>query len=326
MRVMVTGGAGYIGSHTCKLLAQNGHDLVVYDNLSTGHRDLVRWGAFEHGDILDADRLRVVMRRHRPEGIIHFAAKSQVGESVTEPGLYMRNNVGGTLNLLEAMRDAEVPAIVVSGTCAVYGQPPHVPIAEDAPKAPLSPYGATKLFMEQMLDDFERAHGLRSMVLRYFNAAGCDAESETGERHEPETHLIPRALMAAAGDIPGLDLFGDDYPTPDGTCIRDYIHVRDLAEAHMLALTRLVSGHASDRLNLGTGNGFSVKAILDGVERVTGRKVPHRISPRRPGDPPRLVADASRAASVLGFAPHCSGIDQILETAWAWYVRDKTRR
>lgn len=321
MRVLVTGGAGYIGSHACKELAAQGHEVTVFDNLSTGHRELVKWGAFEHGDILDLAALRRAMRQRRIEGVIHFAAKSQVGESVREPGFYIQNNVGGTLNILEAMRDEGVGHLVVSGTCAVYGQPDRVPIAESAPLAPMSPYGETKLFMEWMLADFGAAYGLTSTVLRYFNAAGCDAEGETGEWHEPESHLIPRALMAAAGAAPELELFGDDYPTPDGTCIRDYIHVRDLARAHVAALTRLAEGGASITLNLGTGSGFSVREIIRGVERVTGLPVPYRMAARRAGDPPSLVADAGRARAVLGWEPACSTLDEILGTAWAWQRR-----
>lgn len=323
MRVLVTGGAGYIGSHTCKELAREGHDVVVFDNLSTGHRDLARWGAFEHGDILDQAALRRVMRRESIEGVIHFAAKSQVGESVREPGLYVRNNVGGTLNILEAMREEGVHCLVVSGTCAVYGQPQRVPIAESTPTAPVSPYGETKLFMEWMLADFATAHGLKSMVLRYFNAAGCDQEGETGERHDPETHLIPRALMAAAGTAPELELFGDDYPTPDGTCIRDYIHVRDLAAAHVAALRHLADGGDSDTINLGTGSGFSVREIIDGIEKTTGRKVPYRMAARRAGDPPVLVADAGHGRSVLGWEPSHSSLEEILGTAWEWQRRGR---
>ncbi|MEG1609842.1 MAG: UDP-glucose 4-epimerase GalE [Bilophila sp.] len=323
MKILITGGAGYIGSHTCKALAHGGHEVVTYDNLSTGHRDLVRWGAFEHGDILDVVRLREVMRRHHPDGVIHFAAKSQVGESVCLPGLYFRNNIVGTLNILEAMRDEGVENIVVSGTCAVYGQPETVPIREDAPKAPINPYGASKLFMEQMLRDFGTAHGLRSMVLRYFNAAGCDPEGETGERHDPETHLIPRALMALTGDAPELSLFGEDYATPDGTCIRDYIHVCDLAQAHVLAMQYLNTGGASGCLNLGTGNGLSVREILASIARVTGKVVPFRMAPRRAGDPPRLVADARRAGIVLHWRACQSDRDTIIDTAWNWYQRDR---
>ncbi len=322
MRVLVTGGAGYIGSHTCKFLAEQGHDVLVYDNLSTGHRDFVRWGNFEQGDILDGQRLQTVMQAFQPHGVIHFAAKSQVGESVSDPGLYIRNNVGGTLELVEAMRACRVGAIVVSGTCAVYGQPDRIPIVEECPKSPLNPYGATKLFMEQLLADMENAHGLRSVTLRYFNAAGCDELAEIGERHEPESHLIPRALMAISGHISELAVFGNDYPTPDGTCIRDYIHVHDLARAHVLALEYLMQKGASCCLNLGTGRGFSVKEILEGIERVTERKVPHTIHARRAGDPAKLVADASKALSVLGWKPTCSDLEHILRTAWTWHCKD----
>lgn len=321
MLVLVTGGAGYIGSHTCKELAQNGHEVVTYDNLSTGHRELVQWGAFEHGDILDLARLREVMRRYRPDGVIHFAAKSQVGESVRLPGLYFRNNMVGTLNILEAMRDEDVKSIVVSGTCAVYGQPDRVPIDEDVPTAPVNPYGVSKLFMEHILRDFEAAHGLRYMALRYFNAAGCDPEGETGEWHDPETHLIPRALMAVTGDAPELELFGEDYDTPDGTCIRDYVHVCDLARAHVLALGYLENGGASGCLNLGTGKGFSVREIIESISRVTGRTVPFRMTSRRPGDPPRLVADARRAGGVLNWSAEQSDMNSIIWTAWKWHGR-----
>lgn len=315
MKVLVTGGAGYIGSHTCKSLARAGHDVHVYDNLSTGHRHLVRWGGFTHGDILDQYALRACMKRFRPDVVIHFAAKSQVGESVQNPGLYFRNNVGGTLNILEAMRNEDVGNIVVSGTCAVYGQPQTVPIAEDCPKAPINPYGASKLFMEQMLADFQVAYGLNWMSLRYFNAAGSDPDGETGELHNPESHLIPRVIFAALGKIPYLEIFGTDYPTPDGTCIRDYIHVNDLADAHIRAATHLLQGGRSGALNLGTGCGSSVREIIEGVERISGAKVPCIERPRRPGDPATLVANAARAKALLGWEPHLE-LDAMLRDAW----------
>lgn len=320
MKILVTGGAGYIGSHTCKHLVRHGHQVVVYDNLSTGFRELARWGAFEYGDILDQARLRDCLGRHRPDGVIHFAALSQVGTSVREPGVYYRVNVGGTLNLLEAMRQEEIPLLVMSGTASVYGQPDRIPIPESSPTVPNNPYGASKLFMERMLADFSTAHGLSWVSLRYFNAAGADPEGECGEMHDPETHLIPRAFMAATGTIPRLDLFGDDYPTPDGTCIRDYVHVLDLASAHRLALDYLARGGASRAFNLGTGAGFSVRRILDAAAEACGRPVPHIVAPRRPGDPAELVADAALGRAALGWKPEHSGLEEIMATAWAWHA------
>lgn len=318
MRILVTGGAGYIGSHTCKALAHQGNTVVAYDNLSTGHRELVRWGDFVYGDILDTQRLRSCIRQHRIDGIIHFAASAYVGESVIDPGKYFRNNVCGTLSILDAMRDEGVPHIVVSGTCAVYGSPEKMPITEDAPTNPINPYGASKLFMERMLTDYEKAHGIKWMSLRYFNAAGCDPDGETGEWHEPETHLIPRALMAAAGQIPELEIFGDDYPTPDGTCIRDYVHVLDLSDAHVRGIALLAEGGRSHELNLGVGQGFSIREVLNTVEEVTGKKTPHVISDRRMGDPPLLVANASKAKELLGWKSERSTLNYIVTTAWSW--------
>ena len=325
MNILVIGGAGYIGSSTSKALAEAGHAVTVYDNLSTGHRDLVKWGPLFEGDILNADRLRECLNTVHPDGIIHFAAFSLVGESVQNPGKYIRNNIGGTLNILEAMRDTGVRNIVVSSSAAVYGVPETMPITEDVPASPINPYGETKLFMEHMLADFARAHGLSWTALRYFNAAGGDPEGETGERHTPETHLIPRALMALDGRLSDFHVMGDDYPTPDGTCIRDYIHVADLADAHLKAMERLL--HAGDgeglAMNLGTGTGLSVKQILHAVETVTGRPMKYTMGPRRPGDPPSLVADAGKAFSVLGWKPVHSGVEEIIRDAWNWYRRDQ---
>lgn len=323
MKIVITGGAGYIGSHTCKELAVRGHDVVVYDNLCTGHRDLVRWGEFVHGDIRDTPRLRRCLRDHRPDGVIHFASLIAVGESVINPGDYFSTNVVGSLSILEAMRDENIANIVVSSTAAVYGEPDLTPIPETSPVRPINPYGASKAFMERMLADFETAHGLRWTALRYFNASGADADGETGERHEPETHLIPRALMAVDGAIDALHLFGDDYSTPDGTCIRDYIHVSDLADAHVLAMECLVRGGNSTAANLGAGTGLSVREILDTVCEVTGQSVPHVMAPRRPGDPPRLVADAARARELFGWVPRRSSARTIIASAWDWYLRDK---
>ena len=324
MKICVTGGAGYIGSHTCKALARAGHEVIVYDNLSTGHRKFVRWGDFEHGDIRDTQRLRQCFRRYRPEGVIHFAASASVGESVENPGKYFSNNVAGTLSILEAMRDEDVPAIVVSGTCAVYGQPDTVPIEESCPKNPINPYGASKLFMERMLADFATAHGLRWTSLRYFNAAGSDPDGETGELHFPETHLIPRIIFAALGNIDAVDIFGDDYPTPDGTCIRDYIHVDDLADAHILAVARLLNGGDSLAMNLGTENGTSVLEIIKGLERLAANSIPTRVAPRRAGDPASLVANSSLAAQKLGWRPRRT-LDEILRDAWT-FLKDNFAR
>lgn len=315
MRICVTGGAGYIGSHACKAPAEAGHEVVVYDNLSTGHRRFVRWGPFCHGDIRDTVRFRACLREFRPEGIIHFAASAYVGESVKDPGKYFSNNVGGTLSILEAMRDEGCPAIVVSGTCAVYGQPEAVPIAETCPPSPINPYGASKLFMERMLADFATAHGLRWMSLRYFNAAGSSGEGGIGELHIPETHLIPRVMFAALGRIDAIDIFGTDYPTSDGTCIRDYIHVDDLAHAHVRALEHLLGGGASMALNLGTERGASVREIIRGVEEISGRPVPSRARGRRAGDPAVLVANAERAREVLGWQARKT-LDTMLGDAW----------
>ena len=322
-KVLVIGGAGYIGSHTCKDLAENGYIPVVFDNLSAGHKDFLRWGEFAPGDILDQAALVKTMSVHRPCGVIHFAASINVGESVTDPGKFYRNNVYGTLCILEAMRLSGVRNLVVSSSCAVYGEPESIPIGEDTPFCPMSPYGASKAFMERMLDDFEAAFGLHGACLRYFNASGADSGGEIGERHYPETHLIPRVFMAASKMIPALSLFGDDYPTPDGTCLRDYVHVNDLASAHRLALEKLVQGEKSLKLNLGTGQGYSVKRIIELSEAITGRKVPYSIEKRRPGDVPALVAKAGLARASLGWEPKHSSLENILATAWNWFEKDR---
>jgi len=319
--ILVTGGAGYVGSHACKALAAAGHTPVVYDNLSRGHREFARWGPLEVGDLGDAAQLEGVFARHRIDAVMHFAALAYVGESVEQPALYYRNNVGGTLELLEAMRRAGVNLLVFSSTCATYGVPERMPITEDLPQQPINPYGATKLMIERVLRDYEPAYGLRSVALRYFNAAGCDPDGEVGEDHKPETHLIPRVLMAADGTLPHIDVFGTDYPTPDGTCLRDYIHVADLADGHVRALDYLQRGGASTAINLGTGRSFSVREVIAAAERVTGRRIPVEEGPRRAGDPPVLVADATRARAVLGFAPRFTEIEPIVETAWRWHKR-----
>lgn len=326
MNILVIGGAGYIGSCTCKSLDRAGHTVTVYDNLSTGHRDLVRWGTLFEGDVLDEKRLRECLQAVCPDSIIHFAAFSLVDESVKDPGKYFRNNIGGTLNILEAMRECDVRNIVVSSSAAVYGIPQTIPITEDVLLDPINPYGESKMFMERMLADYARSCGISWTALRYFNAAGADPDCETGERHDPETHLIPRALMALDGKLPDFYVMGNDYPTPDGTCIRDYIHVLDLADAHIRAIERLVSCKNGEgmALNLGTGSGFSVKQILDAIEAVTGKKMTYSMGPRRAGDPPSLVADASKAHEVLGWQPEHSGLEEIIRDTWNWYRHDNT--
>jgi UDP-arabinose 4-epimerase len=317
--VLVTGGAGYVGSHACKALAGSGFEPVALDNLVAGHDWAVKWGPFEQGDIGDRECLDALIERHSPVAVMHFAAFAYVGESVRDPGKYYRNNVAGTLTLLEAMRDHGVRHFIFSSTCATYGVPDRIPIPEDAPQAPINPYGASKLMVERILADFDTAHALRSVSLRYFNAAGADPDGELGEVHDPETHLIPLALDAAAGCGPELTVFGDDYDTPDGTCIRDYVHVSDLAEAHVLALRRLQDSDFSDALNLGTGKGASVLEVIGAVERATGKPVPRAVGPRRAGDPPVLVSEASRAIEALGWKPAHSDLDTIVSTAWAWH-------
>lgn len=318
--VLVTGGAGYIGSHACKALAQADYAPVAFDNLVYGHRRAVKWGPLVVGDITNGAALDWVFAEHRPVAVMHFAAYAYVGESVTDPEKYYNNNVGGSLSLLSAMRRAGVGALVFSSTCATYGEPKTMPIREDHPQHPVNPYGRTKLLIEQAMADYGRGYGLRSAALRYFNACGADPEGEIGERHDPETHLIPRALMAAAGEIPHLDLFGEDYDTPDGTCIRDYIHVTDLARAHVLALQHLLCKGESMGINLGTGRGTSVREIIRAVERVSGRTLPVKISPRREGDPPLLYADPTMAEQVLGFRTKYNDIEEILDNSWRFHM------
>jgi UDP-arabinose 4-epimerase len=323
--ILVTGGAGYVGSHACKALAAAGYRPIVYDSLSRGHQSAVKWGPLIEGDLHERDRLVAAMRAHRVEAVMHFAAFAYVGESVGCPELYYRNNVVGTLSLLDAMREAGVATIVFSSTCAVYGVPETVPIRETTAKAPLNPYGETKLAIERVLHWYGAANnaalGLRYAALRYFNAAGTDPDGEVGENHEPETHLIPLILRAALGRGDPLQIFGTDYPTRDGTAIRDYIHVTDLADAHVRALARLAAGSESMELNLGTGSGHSVREVIAAVERVVGRPVPCREAPRRPGDPPELVADAALARERLGWHPRHSDLDTIVRTALTWETR-----
>ncbi|MEM1314818.1 MAG: UDP-glucose 4-epimerase GalE [Pseudomonadota bacterium] len=317
-RILVTGGAGYIGAHGCKALRAAGHEPVVFDNFRTGWRAAAKFGDAIEGDLLDAEALAAAFAQVRPDAVMHFAALSNVGESVKDPALYWRNNVGGSLNLLSAMRDAGVSTIVFSSTAATYGEPEQDPITEDAPQKPINPYGASKLAVEAMLSDFEAAHGIRSIAFRYFNVAGADPEREVGEHHVPETHLVPLVLDAAAGARDAITVYGDDYPTPDGTCIRDYVHVMDLIDAHVLGTEWLLAGKRSLRLNLGTGSGFSVREVIDAAEQVVGEPIPQRMGARRAGDPTRLVCDGARAQEVLGWSPTRSVMAEMIGDAWAW--------
>ncbi len=323
--LLVTGGAGFIGSHTCKLLAQWGFLPIAFDNLSTGHREAVKWGPLIEGDIGELEGLVATLRLYQPPAVIHFAASAYVGESVADPGTYYGNNVQGTFELLEACRVTGVRSVIFSSSCATYGSPAQMPIVEDTVQSPINPYGRTKLIGEQMLDDYAAAYGMRFAALRYFNAAGADPEGEIGERHDPETHLIPRALMAAMGELPYLEVFGTDYPTPDGTCIRDYVHVTDLARAHVLAARRLLTGGESLKVNLGSGRGSSIREVLDAVSRVTGRTPRVIYRGRRPGDPAALYADPGRAREELGWAAELSDLETIVRTAAPWFAGEVRR-
>ncbi|WP_295384901.1 UDP-glucose 4-epimerase GalE [uncultured Thiodictyon sp.] len=316
--ILVTGGAGYIGSHTCKALARAGYLPVVYDNLVYGHDWAVQWGPLERGDLLDGARLAAVIARYRPVAAIHFAAYAYVGESVTDPAKYYANNVGGTLSLLAALRAAAVGRLVFSSTCATYGVPERLPLDERHPQRPVNPYGHSKRMIEQVLRDYDRAYGLRSIALRYFNAAGADPDGDLGEDHTPETHLIPLVLRAALDPAAPVSLHGDDYPTPDGTCIRDYIHVSDLADAHLRALAALERRAPTAAYNLGTGRGHSVLEVLAAARRVTGCDIPVVVGPRRAGDPPELVADAALAGVELGWQPQFTDLEATIATAWDW--------
>jgi len=319
--ILVTGGAGYIGSHACKALREVGYTPVTYDNLVYGHRDFVQWGPFEEGDITDYCRLSEVIKKYRPEAIMHFAAFACVGESVTNPAKYYRNNVIGSLVLLESMRANNIPHIVFSSTCATYGNPISIPISEDHAQQPVNPYGHSKFIVEKMLGDFDQAYGIKNITLRYFNAAEADPDGQVGEDHTPETHLIPLVLDAALGVYPNVNIFGNDYPTPDGTCIRDYIHVTDLADAHVLALKMLKTGSDSKAFNLGNGSGYSVKEVIEAAERVTGNKIKTSINSRRSGDTAYLVSDSSRARIDLGWQPRLNDIETILSHAWEWHKK-----
>lgn len=320
MIVLVIGGAGYIGSHAARVLKRAGHEVIIFDNLSTGYECLASGFELIKGDILDAEALKAAL--NRVDAIMHFAAHAYVGESVANPKKYFHNNVEGGLALLNAALEADVKKIIFSSTCAVYGEPAEVPIAEDIPREPVNPYGVSKLFFEQALEAYARAYGFRYVSLRYFNAAGADESGEIGELHDPETHLIPLALRAAAGKGPELRVFGGDYPTPDGTCIRDYVHVNDLASAHGKALEYLARGGSSFAANLGTGIGASINQVISAVEDVTGRQVPRQIVPRRPGDPPALVANPAKARALLEWKAS-RGLIDVVGTAWNWMRRSE---
>ena len=317
-RVLVTGGAGYVGSHAAKSLALSGFEPVTFDNFSTGHRWAVKWGPLIEGDLADGNLVCETISNYGIEAAIHFAADACVGESMGSPRKYFRNNVVNTLNLLEALIDKDVRHVVFSSSCATYGIPECVPIREGQLQQPVNPYGESKRFVERALDWFGKAYGLSWMALRYFNAAGADPDGEVGEDHEPETHLIPLTIQAALGHRPHLEIYGTNHPTPDGTAIRDYVHVTDLADAHVLALKHLLGNGESAALNLGMGRGYSVWEVVAAVEKVSERRVPVREAPRRPGDPPNLVADATRAAQVLGWSPKFTSLDMIVKTAYSW--------
>ena len=319
--ILVVGGAGYIGSHMCKRLAKHGYLPIVLDNLSRGHEKAVKWGPFFEGSISDRNILKRVFSENRIDAVMHYAAYCYVGESVTDPSMYYQNNLADTICLLSEMVEAEIKKIVFSSSCAVYGEPEEIPITENHPQNPVNPYGRTKYMVEQVLDDFGYAYGLESVSLRYFNAAGADPEGELGEDHNPETHLIPLTIQAAAGKREEIRIYGNDYPTRDGTCIRDYIHVEDLAESHLLALKRLLSGEGGGTYNLGNGQGYSVREVIDITRRITGKPIKDRAVDRRDGDPAVLVGSSDKAAHELDWNPRFPDLESIVETAWHWHQK-----
>ncbi len=318
MNVLVTGGAGYIGSHVCKALAREGYTPVTCDNLVNGHEWAVKWGQLERGDILDRGRLDEVIKKYQPVAVMHFAAFIAAGESVECPGKYYRNNVIGSLTLLEALRDHSIDKIIFSSTAAIFGDPQFVPVSETHIQQPINPYGMTKMIIERMLSDYDRAHGLRSISLRYFNAAGADPDGEIGEDHNQETHLIPLVLDTASGNRDSITIYGNDYDTPDGICIRDYIHVTDIGEAHILALRALESGASTNVFNLGNGRGFSVKEVIDTAIKITNKKFKVNIGARRPDDPASLISTSDKIRSELGWQPHYADLSLIIQSAWNW--------
>jgi UDP-glucose 4-epimerase len=320
--ILITGGAGYIGAHANKELNLAGYDTLVLDNMSYGHEDFLKWGDYENVDLGDLDSLRDVFREYDIDAVMHFAAFTYVGEPVEDPQKYYINNLKNTLNLLQVMNEFKVTKMVFSSTCATYGNPQEIPITETHPQNPISPYGKAKLMVEQVLADYSSAYGLCYVSLRYFNAAGADPEDEIGERHDPETHLIPLILDAAIGKREDIKIFGTDYPTPDGTCIRDYIHVTDLADAHIKSLKYLENDGKSDVFNLGNGNGFSVREVIEEAIKVTGKKIKATETDRRPGDPPILVGSADKAREILKWQPKYDDLSRIISTAWEWHKKD----
>ncbi len=320
--ILVTGGAGYIGSHANKELTRTGYETVVLDNMSYGHPDFLKWGVFEEVDLGDLESIRNVFRKYEIEAVMHFAAFTYVGESVEDPQKYYLNNLRNTLNLLQVMNEFEVRKLVFSSTCATYGNPQKIPLTEDHPQNPINPYGQGKLMVEKVLKDYSSAYGLRYVSLRYFNAAGADPEGEVGERHHPETHLIPLILDAAMGKREDIKIFGTDYPTTDGTCIRDYIHVTDLADAHIKALKYLEDGGESEVFNLGNGNGFSVREVIEEARKVTGKEIKATETERRAGDPPVLVGSSEKARKILKWQPKYDDLTKIISTAWEWHKKD----
>ena len=319
--ILVTGGAGYIGAHACKTLSHAGYLPITYDNLVYGHREAVKWGPLEEGDIIDQQRLETVLQKYNPAAVMHFAAYAYVGESVENPAKYYRNNVAGTLSLLESMRNCNIDKIIFSSTCATYGMPEQIPLPEHHPQNPINPYGRSKLIIEWVLQDFAVAYDFKYVLLRYFNAAGADPDVEIGEDHDPETHLIPLILDVALGRRKRLEIFGTDYSTPDGTCIRDYIHVSDLADAHLLAMKYLDDGGQSAVFNLGNGNGFSVREVIAAARKITGKNIAGKATVRRPGDPAVLIGSSDKIRKILGWKPLYDSLDTIITTAWQWHKK-----
>jgi len=317
--VLVVGGAGYIGSHMCKVLAQKGYRPIVLDNLIYGHRQAVKWGPFFEGDMADIALLKKITQRHKIAAVMHFAAFCYVGESVSSPAKYYRNNVADTVSLLEFMRTASIDKFIFSSSCATYGEPENVPISENHAQRPINPYGRTKHMVEQILADFQAAYDFNACALRYFNAAGADPDGELGEDHDPETHLIPLVLRVALGQRDMVNIFGDDYPTKDGTCVRDYIHINDLAQAHLLALEHLLAGGNGGFYNLGNGDGYSVKEVVETARQVSGHEIPTEVTPRRSGDPATLVGSAAKARKEWGWRPQYPDLKNIIKTAWHWH-------
>ena len=322
--ILILGGAGFVGSYTCKYLSKNGYNPIVFDNLITGHRRMVNWGSFIEGSMADSKLLKIIFTEYRIKAVMHFAALSEVGKSVSEPGKYYQNNVANTLNLLEVMIENNIRHFIFSSSCATYGEPIEIPITEQHPQNPITPYGRSKLMVEQILKDFSNAYGLKYVSLRYFNAAGADPDGEVGEDHRPETHLIPLVLQTALGQRERIDIFGDDYPTKDGTCIRDYVHIADLAQAHLLAMERLMNGTSDEgEYNLGNGNGFSVKEVIEVARNITGRTITSRVTKRRPGDSAILICSSKKAVRELGWKPQFVDLSTIIETAWDWHKKQR---